>query len=305
MGIISKPPRLTPIASQEIDLMRLSLDEISPKQLVDKYSWMSVYNFEDLPRTEEFYINEAKKFIGTDVKSKIREIKRDIEDNEKEYEKIISKINDKLLLAQTELLHRSGYIRDMREEVRDRLTILEKELYEKLANTCNLTLEQVVYLTTDEIKEAIKTKKSFKKEANERRKSYIFVGHNDKVKIVKDLDVNSLLNQYRINEVAGKSAFISEKVIGTARIVLNNSQVNKVKEGDILIAGMTKPDYMPAIKKAKALVTDEGGLTCHAAIVARELKKPCIIGTKIATLVFKDGDTVEVDSNTGVVKLIK
>jgi pyruvate,water dikinase len=59
------------------------------------------------------------------------------------------------------------------------------------------------------------------------------------------------------------------------------------------------------MKKASAFVTDFGGITCHAAIVAREWKVPCIIGTGIATKVFKDGDLVEVDANTGIVKIIK
>ena len=67
---------------------------------------------------------------------------------------------------------------------------------------------------------------------------------------------------------------------------------------------MTDPRYVPAMKKAAAIVTDEGGITCHAAIVSRELKKPCIIGTKIATKVLKDGDEVEVDAEKGVVKKI-
>ena len=68
---------------------------------------------------------------------------------------------------------------------------------------------------------------------------------------------------------------------------------------------MIKPDYLSAMKKAVAFVTDEGGITCHAAIVARELNKPCIIGTKIATKVLKDGDEVEVDADKGVVKILK
>ena len=59
------------------------------------------------------------------------------------------------------------------------------------------------------------------------------------------------------------------------------------------------------MKKAGAFVTNEGGITCHAAIVAREMKKPCIIGTKIATKVLKDGDLVEVDAENGVVRVIK
>ncbi|OGI42784.1 MAG: hypothetical protein A2593_02385 [Candidatus Moranbacteria bacterium RIFOXYD1_FULL_44_9] len=59
------------------------------------------------------------------------------------------------------------------------------------------------------------------------------------------------------------------------------------------------------MKKAAAIITDEGGLTCHAAIVSRELKIPCIVGTKIATKIFEDNDIVEVDATKGVAKIIK
>ncbi|NCF75260.1 MAG: hypothetical protein GWO87_02115 [Xanthomonadaceae bacterium] len=68
---------------------------------------------------------------------------------------------------------------------------------------------------------------------------------------------------------------------------------------------MTSPDYIAGIKKASVIITDEGGLTCHAAIVSRELNKTCVIGTKIATKVLKDGDLIEVDANKGVVKILK
>jgi len=65
---------------------------------------------------------------------------------------------------------------------------------------------------------------------------------------------------------------------------------------------MTTPYFNQALKKASAIVTDEGGVTCHAAIFARELGIPCIVGTKVATQVLKDGDKVEVDANKGIVK---
>jgi pyruvate,water dikinase len=65
---------------------------------------------------------------------------------------------------------------------------------------------------------------------------------------------------------------------------------------------MTTPIFLPAMKKASAIITDEGGITCHAAIVSRELKKPCIIGTKIATQILKNGDLVEVDAERGIIK---
>ena len=81
--------------------------------------------------------------------------------------------------------------------------------------------------------------------------------------------------------------------------------MHKISVGDILVSPMTRPDFVPAMKKAVAFITDEGGITCHAAIVAREMKKPCIIGTKIATQLLKDGMEVEVDANKGIVKIIK
>lgn len=66
------------------------------------------------------------------------------------------------------------------------------------------------------------------------------------------------------------------------------------------------PEYMlPIMKKSAAIVTDEGGITCHAAIVARELKKPCIIGTKITTQMLNNGDEVEVNANQGLITVIK
>ena len=68
---------------------------------------------------------------------------------------------------------------------------------------------------------------------------------------------------------------------------------------------MTRPEFLPLMKKAAAFVTDAGGLLSHAAIVARELKKPCIIATETATKVFKDGDLIEVDADKGVVRVLK
>lgn len=82
-------------------------------------------------------------------------------------------------------------------------------------------------------------------------------------------------------------------------------EIDKVKTGDILVAVMTRPDYIMGIKKAAAIVTDEGGITCHAAIISRELGIPCIIGTKIGTKILKDGDLIEVNANHGWVRKVK
>lgn len=87
-------------------------------------------------------------------------------------------------------------------------------------------------------------------------------------------------------------------------MVATKEDIKKFKKRDILISEATNPNLVPAIKKAAAIITDEGGITCHAAIVSRELKIPCIIGTKIVTKVLRDGDRVEVDATAGIVRKI-
>jgi pyruvate,water dikinase len=100
--------------------------------------------------------------------------------------------------------------------------------------------------------------------------------------------------------VKGKSA-CAGKATGKVKIVLTKDDFNKFKEGDILVAPHTDPDYVVLMTKAAAIVTDMGGITSHAAIVSREMGTPCIVGTNDATKVLKEGDLVEVDATKGVV----
>lgn len=92
---------------------------------------------------------------------------------------------------------------------------------------------------------------------------------------------------------------------GRVHVILDPSHIDEFKEGEILVTEMTAPDWVPAMKKAKAIVTDSGGMTCHASIVSRELGIPCIVGTKsrgeAATATITDGIDVTVDATHGVV----
>ncbi|PIN96455.1 phosphoenolpyruvate synthase [Candidatus Micrarchaeota archaeon CG10_big_fil_rev_8_21_14_0_10_60_32] len=88
---------------------------------------------------------------------------------------------------------------------------------------------------------------------------------------------------------------------GPVCVVVGAKEGYKVRKGDVLVARMTSPDFVPAMKRAAAIVTDEGGMTCHAAIVSRELGVPCIVGTETATRVLKDGMVVTVDAVAGIV----
>ena len=116
-----------------------------------------------------------------------------------------------------------------------------------------------------------------------------------------NVQFEKILEDKAVSEFRGQPAF-KGLVRGMVKIVYGVRQIDSVNEGDIIVAPMTLPDILPAMRKAAAFVTDEGGIACHAAIIAREMKKPCIVGTKIATQVLRDGDMVEVDAGKGTVK---
>ncbi len=86
---------------------------------------------------------------------------------------------------------------------------------------------------------------------------------------------------------------------GPVKILKSPKEIDKIKKGDVLVSPMTSPDYVPAMKKASAIITDEGGQTSHAAIVSRELGVPCVVGTKEATKKLKEGEIVTVNGETG------
>src|SRR6185369_3145129 len=117
-----------------------------------------------------------------------------------------------------------------------------------------------------------------------------------------ELGAPVMVDHGAVTEIKGNTANPG-KVTGRVR-VLRTSHVSDFQTGDIIVTGMTTPDFAPLMKRAGAIITNEGGITCHAAIVSRELGVPCIIGTKIATQVLKDGMMVEVDADQGVIKIL-
>lgn len=92
---------------------------------------------------------------------------------------------------------------------------------------------------------------------------------------------------------------------GRARIIRKTEDMNLFKKGEIIVTNQTTPEFVPIMKKAAAIITEQGGIISHAAVISRELGVPCIIGIKTATQVFRDGDLVEVDADRGVVRLLK
>lgn len=168
--------------------------------------------------------------------------------------------------------------------------------------------EDIEWLSFSEIVDVLKGKKFDVEEVCKRRealfcwydsrKSFFISGEKAKKYISK-----LALVFKNIDIVEGMVAYPG-KVMGKIKVILDPRK-GTIEPGEILFTSMTRPDFLMLMDKAAAFITDEGGITSHAGILAREMKKPCIVGTKIATKVFKNGELVEVDANHGKIIKIK
>ena len=181
---------------------------------------------------------------------------------------------------------------------------LANEIGERLS----LNAVQVRHLTLEEIKNYLEGARVDVGEVNERIEHCIFVGVGKSVSVYsgeKAGEFSKNLVEHHaeegVRELKGTCA-CPGLAQGVVRIVNFIEDIPKLNEGEILVSVATNPNLVPAMKKAGAIVTDAGGITSHAAIVSRELGVPCVVGTKVATKVFKDGDFVEVDATRGIVR---
>jgi phosphohistidine swiveling domain-containing protein len=187
-----------------------------------------------------------------------------------------------------------------------------ERIHKEIAKRLNLSLKQVRFMAHWEVPLALKKGNFSEQILNERIRFCVYYQKNLKGIIYIGKRARQFLSKLNIekevikevNELSGTSA-CPGKVKGTIKIINQPEQMGKMNQGDIMIAHTTFPSLVPAMKKAAAIITDDGGITCHAAIVARELKTPCVVGTKIVTKVLKDGDRVEVDAERGIVRKIK
>lgn len=129
-------------------------------------------------------------------------------------------------------------------------------------------------------------------------------------KISNNLDIKStisFLKKYRESEkniIRGFSCCFNKKIRGKIQII-NKKNIKKFKSGNILLCQLIDKKYLPAIKKAKAIISNRGGIVSHPAIIIRELNIPCIVGAKNATKKLKNGDKVEINTNEGTIKILK
>jgi len=168
-----------------------------------------------------------------------------------------------------------------------------------------LKVAELVYLTGDEITRLLEGKRTLnKQEIKNRINDYALIEINGKYTILAGNQVRKKAQKISKGTIVRGMIANRGRASGRVKVVNDVEEMAKVNKGDIVVSLTTHPKLMPAIIKASGIITDRGGILCHAAIVSREFGIPCIVGTNNATKVFKDGDMVELNAYEGMARKI-
>jgi phosphohistidine swiveling domain-containing protein len=342
-AVFTEPPHNSFAQDQEEDLLRLmeefynntqlmndiktkTEDEIKDKysefysklqEHAKKYAWV-YYVYAGPAFTEKDFLDFIKDYLTKDVNpgarlKELEEHKQEIKSLKQEY---IEKLQpDEFNLAMINMAGKIVWAKPRRKDYQSKSYYHAEKLMREIGKRLFISLEQVRSAPLEILEKALSGGELDVDKINEIYKFHVCVPNKDgTISVLTGKEAQDLSDNYvqrgekedfsKIKEIKGTCA-CEGKAKGTVKIVNQPSDMGKMNYGDILISTATTPSVVPAMRKAAAIITDEGGLTCHAAIVSREMNIPCIVGTKIITKALKDGDLVEVDAIKGIVKKIE
>lgn len=317
--IMIAPLQKSVLTEEKEEMARIGIikdKKIREKKLIahaKKYEWLE-YGLQGKILDFNYFQDEFKKLGRVGYVKTLKSISDEIKELKKSQEKIIKdygmdKVHQKIFTIVRDSMHTRVFSKYSQFYGYYSIENLLKEL----GRRGGLTLEQTRFLAPADYKEILLKHKDYSHIANDRMKHSVHISDKGKTEFYSGKIADKLMKElkfFKEKTINAESELIKGHPAyagiarGRVKIINTRQEMVKMHQGNILVSHMTNPDIVPAMKMAAGIVTDLGGITCHAAIVARELKKPCVIGTKIATEVLKDGDEVEVDAEKGIIKII-
>ncbi|MFH1971493.1 MAG: PEP-utilizing enzyme [Patescibacteria group bacterium] len=278
---------------------------------VSRYAWLNIqYMIGNQWTVEDFFIR--LKHISN-PKEELNEQKNARIKTEQELKRIIKKLNFSRRTKEIiDAIREYVFLRTYRKDVTTLADYKVRPLLVEIGKRFEFSFDEMIYQSVEEINQLlIDGKKLKKKIIRERMEDFAILADKQRVDVIGsnvledykktwgEKEVNKDVKEFQ-GEVASKGYGK-----GKTRVVVDRRLIPTFQKGEILVTTMTTPDFVPAMQKAAAIVTDEGGILCHAAIISRELNKPCVIGTEIATKILKTGFLVEVDAEQGIVRILQ
>ncbi len=326
-SILTTNTENTILDDEEIERLKLTVEakksgDISEKKLIrhqKKYGWIGTSEKE-----EEWDISYYRKQIQDEMKLPISQIESNIRTKLKSKKEIIKK--QERILNERGLSEEAKYLLEIIKQFSHlRLNLrlkwveagyLNQALFKEIEKRTGVASKNLEKYTLNELESLLIENNAIPNDRIIQRKNYSFILEGEQLSVFWGDEAEKIQNEQiedkdysSIDELRGNIANPG-RFSGFVKIInsLTDDQegaIEEMQDGEILVTGMTRPHLIQAMKKSGAIITDEGGICCHAAIVSRELGKPCIVGTNVATKVFKNGDYIEVDAHEGIIRRLK
>ncbi|MBR2023830.1 MAG: hypothetical protein IJ996_04880, partial [Clostridia bacterium] len=311
---VTYPVKATYYATEKYDFLQAYIafqrdDATAIDRYVTKYEWINAplgKSFTPLTvadvrvRMNELTLGESEKRL-----SRLKKERRKNLALRRSTLAIMNNSRDKRLAL---LLAEFTYLRTYTTENSDRyFYYIKKKLLLEIAKRKNVAIETLLYCSPKEVEEVFLGVKNIKI-AQRRRSGVTFAFSNNAYTVHEGSGLTlltKLLPAPSGEELLKGSVACAGRVQAKVKIITKVSDIDKLQKGEILVTKMTTPELVRAMERASGIITDEGGITCHASIIAREYAMPCLVGTGMATALLKDGMEVELDCIHGTCKIIK
>ncbi len=320
---IFSPEQKNAVVQEREDLLQIvfaaTTEQLSEQEIqqriqshAEKYEWMPCYDVYDTPWDVEYFNQALDDAQKTEWRQELQEL-REFDSRAQAFSQFMKTVecmdHEKTVFR---IAHEIVFIKDERDDHRRQGSYAIQPLFQEIGKRMGgLSIREVSHLLHDEINDFFNSGVvPDLRTIQERVNGYVLMRKNDTESIsifsgkqaqeILQQELSHLQEQER-QEVQGTTG-ASGSCTGPARVVFTKHDLRKILDGDIMVTVTTHPDFVPAMRRCTAIVTDEGGITCHAAIVSRELGIPCVVGTKYGTATFRDGEELDVDADDGVVK---
>lgn len=279
------------------------------KDYLEKFAWMPSTAYLGPFTNKNKVLEKVKKLLNEKIKKKIKKTKQIKKEALKNYKKAYQKIErSQETIELIDLAREFIFLQTYRLDIFFKAHYYVFPLLEKVAACLNLNVKELVYLTGDEITKSLQSGLVVtKKEIGQRIKDYALIfkqgrfllSSNNQTRKGKE-GAKSIKNAVVKGDIANRG-----RATGRVKIIKSNQDMKKVNKGDLIVSPMTHPKLIEAITKSSGIITDFGGMLCHAAIISREFGIPCLIGTKTATRIFQDDDLVELNAYDGIARKLE
>lgn len=286
--------------------------EAMTQQHLEEYYWVTCnyFTYSGLGRNNLEALIKNTLTQTESPEKRLEEFEKQLTNNKNESEMLKNKYSlNKRILFYFSLLQKVTMFYDNRKKAQMHGFYSMGRILKELAKRSNIDFDLAKFIFPHEITKLINKEISPQELYQRRKHTYIdyeiippkiLVG-DEAAAAEEKLWKKVTLSQNELNGACANPG----TVIARARVIRSTKHLAQLQKGEILVTGMTSPEYVPVLSKAVGIITDDGGITCHAGIISREMKIPCIVGTKTATRRIKTGDLLDLRAHHGLVRITK